>query len=199
VTADLGTRYEAALNTYKPFACGIVTHPGIDAAIQLRNEFRLRPEQIQDISLRANPLVMSLTGKEHPQTGLEGKFSIYHCIAIALIDGAAGERQFSDHAVLDPLSVSLRQRVHVQLDAGLTTEQGDLSIRLSDGRTLHKRIEHAIGSLERPMTSQALETKFAALAEGILPPHRIRHVIDLCWRVARLEAAGDIARMSSST
>ena len=38
VTEGLGTRYEAALNTYKPFACGIVTHPAIDAAIQLHNQ-----------------------------------------------------------------------------------------------------------------------------------------------------------------
>ncbi len=39
VTEGLGTRFEAALNTYKPFACGIVAHPAIDAAIQLRNEY----------------------------------------------------------------------------------------------------------------------------------------------------------------
>ena len=43
VTEGLGTRYEAALNTYKPFACGIVSHPGIDAAIQLRGENISRP------------------------------------------------------------------------------------------------------------------------------------------------------------
>ena len=52
VTGDLGTRWEAALNTYKPFACGIVTHPAIDAAIQLRNENRLTADQIE-ASVRA--------------------------------------------------------------------------------------------------------------------------------------------------
>jgi 2-methylcitrate dehydratase PrpD len=31
----LGERYEADLNTYKPFACGIVLHPAIDAAVRL--------------------------------------------------------------------------------------------------------------------------------------------------------------------
>ncbi len=68
VTEGLGTRYEAALNTYKPFACGIVTHPGIDAAIQLRNEHGLTPERIESVELRANPLVLALTGKSEPRT-----------------------------------------------------------------------------------------------------------------------------------
>ena len=47
ITGGLGKRYEAALNTYKPFACGIVMHPAIDAAIQLRDENKLhrRPDR----------------------------------------------------------------------------------------------------------------------------------------------------------
>ena len=45
ITEGLGRRYEAALNTYKPFACGIVMHPAIDAAIQLRNENNLTADQ----------------------------------------------------------------------------------------------------------------------------------------------------------
>lgn len=44
ITEGLGTRYEAALNTYKPFACGIVIHPALDAAIQLRDRYQLKPE-----------------------------------------------------------------------------------------------------------------------------------------------------------
>ena len=99
-----GTRYEAALNTYKPFACGIVMHPAIDAAIQLRNENHLTPDQIERVDLKVHPLVLELTGKTTPQTGLEGKFSIYHAVAVALIEGAGGEKQFSDRAVNDPPS-----------------------------------------------------------------------------------------------
>src|SRR5580692_8048422 len=52
ITEGLGQRYEAALNTYKPFACGIVMHPAIDAAIQLRDENHLKPEQIERIDMK---------------------------------------------------------------------------------------------------------------------------------------------------
>src|SRR3954463_16465261 len=44
ITDGLGTRYESALNPYKPFACGIVMHPTIDAAIQIRDADHVTPD-----------------------------------------------------------------------------------------------------------------------------------------------------------
>lgn len=193
VTEGLGTRYEAALNSYKPFACGIVTHPGIDAAIQLRNQYHLTGDEIASITLRGNPLVQSLTGRTEPQAGLEGKFSIYHCIAVGLLQGAAGERQFSDAVVRDPAVVALRRKVELITDPAISTEQGHLTIRLTDGRILTKSIEHAVGSLDVPMTDAMLETKFTDLAQTILSPEKTRRLMDLCWGVETLADAGRIA------
>jgi 2-methylcitrate dehydratase PrpD len=119
---DLGTRYEAALNTYKPFACGIVMHPAIDAAIQLRNENGLTADQIAAVDLKVNPLVLELTGKRTPKTGLEGKFSIYHAMPIALVEGAGGEKQFTDRVVNDPKVVALRARVNPIVDPSIKPE-----------------------------------------------------------------------------
>src|SRR5690606_28828635 len=74
----LGTRWEAALNSYKPFACGIVIHPTIDACQQIREEIGDRVKDIAAVRLSTHPLVLELTGKRTPRTGLEGKFSVYH-------------------------------------------------------------------------------------------------------------------------
>ena len=49
---------------------------------------------------------------------------------------------------------------------GIDAAQVDMTIVLKDGRQLHRYIEHAIGSVEMPMTDQQLETKFADLAEA---------------------------------
>ena len=78
ITERLGETWEVVLNTYKPFACGIVIHPTIDGCIQLRNEHKLAAEDIAAIALKAHPLVLDLTGKRTPQVGLEGKFSVYN-------------------------------------------------------------------------------------------------------------------------
>ncbi len=194
ITEGLGTRYEALLNTYKPFACGIVIHPAIDAAIQLRNANQLKPEQIERVELRVHPLVIELTGKKTPQIGLEGKFSIYHSVAIALIEGAGGEKQYSDRAVRDPRTIALRDKVVATIDPAIKPEQVDMTIVLTDGRKLHKFIEHAIGSVEVPMTDAQLEAKFTDLAEGILPAAQTAALMKTCWGVESLAAAGAIAK-----
>ncbi|KTT56812.1 2-methylcitrate dehydratase [Pseudomonas oryzihabitans] len=194
ITEGLGTRYEAALNTYKPFACGIVIHPALDAAIQLRNRYQLKPEQIAEVRLRVHPLVLELTGKKTPTTGLEGKFSIYHSVAIALIQGAAGERQYSDQAVQDPAVVALRGKVIATVDPEIKPQQVDMTVVLTDGRQVHQYIQHAIGSVEVPMTDEQLEAKFSDLAEGILRRQQTQALLKACWQVEQLADAGQIAR-----
>ena len=194
ITQGLGQRYEAALNTYKPFACGIVMHPAIDAALQLRAQGLITPEQIAGVNLKVHPLVLELTGKTAPKAGLEGKFSIYHAVAVALVEGAAGEKQFTDRAVNDPVTVALRGKVHPVVDPAVKPEQVDLTITLVDGRVLHKFIEHAIGSLEVPMTDQALERKFADLADGVIPAAQAQRLMALCWKLESLENAAEIAK-----
>jgi 2-methylcitrate dehydratase PrpD len=198
ILGDLGKRYEAALNTYKPFACGIVMHPAIDAAIQLRNENKLSADQIDHVDLKVHPLVLELTGKKTPHEGLEGKFSIYHAVAVALVEGAGGEKQFSDRAVNDPTIVALRGKVNPVITPGIKAEQVDMTVVLKDGRQLHRYIEHAVGSVEVPMTDKQLEVKFTDLADGILPAPAIRRVMDACWNVEGLSDAAEIAKMSVS-
>ena len=190
----LGARYEAALNTYKPFACGIVMHPAIDAAIQLRNENKLTADQVRAIDMKVNPLVLELTGKMSPKTGLEGKFSIYHAVAIALVEGAGGEKQFTDRAVNDPTVVALRAKVNPIADPSIMPEQVEMTIVLDDGRRLNRRIEHAVGSVEKPMSDADLERKFLDLADGMLPQTQAKRVMDMCWKVETLANAGDIPR-----
>lgn len=198
IVGELGKRYEAALNTYKPFACGIVLHPAIDAAIQLRNENRLTADQIDHVDLKVNPLVLELTGKKAPQHGLEGKFNIYHAVAVAIVEGAGGEKQFSDRAVADPTMLSLRGKVIPLITPEIKPEQVEMTIVLKDGRQLGRRIEHAVGSVEVPMTDQQLEAKFSDLADGIVPAASIRRIMDACWNVEGLSSAADIAKMSAS-
>jgi len=196
ITEKLGETWEIALNTYKPFACGIVEHPAIDGCIQLRNEHKLKAEAIESIALKVHPLVLELTGKKTPQTGLEGKFSVFHSCAVAIIHGAAGEAQYSDEAVRDPGVIALRDRVTATGDRAVHEDQVLVLIKLKNGKTLEKYVEHAVGSLDRPMSDADLEAKFRGLAQGILSKSATDKLIRLCWDVGKLEDAGAVARAS---
>jgi 2-methylcitrate dehydratase PrpD len=193
ITGKLGQTYEVALNTYKPFACGIVGHPIIDGCIQLRDENRLKALDVARIDLWVNPLVVELMGKRSPKAGLEGKFSVYHAAAVAITEGAAGEQQFTDRAVQRSETADLRDRVFTTIDKNLHEDQARIRITLRDGRTLDKTVVHAVGSVTRPMSDRQLEQKFEGLATGILPADRVRRVIDLCWRIESLPGVASLA------
>jgi len=195
---DLGSRFEIAKDTYKPYACGIVIHPAIDGAIQLRNEHHLQPEQIKSIYIKANPYQLELCGKKTPQTGLEGKFSVYHSVAIALIDGRAGEKQYSDEAVLNPKTITLREKITVEIDNRLHKKSGEVTITLNDGRILNKVIESAVGGLENPMTNEQLDEKFLDLTADILPLAKCKELLADTWRMAELPSAGDFAKSTAT-
>ena len=92
--------------------------------------------------------------------------------------------------------VGLRSRVVPVVTPGIDPAQVDMTIVLKDGRTLNRYIQHAVGSVEVPMTDGQLEAKFADLADGILPAAVARKVADACWRVESLADAADIAKMS---
>lgn len=199
ITDALGETLEVTRNTYKPFACGIVIHPIIDACIQLREEFDLSAESIQRIDLRVHPLVLELTGKKTPRTGLEGKFSVYHSSAVAILRGRAGQKEYTDRTVLDPEVVALRERVNAVAEEGIREDEGYAAITLRDGRTIEKHVEHAIGSLERPMSDRDLEKKFRSQAEGVLAAEQTERLISLCWSIAASKDVGEIARASVPT
>lgn len=199
ITDNLGKTYEIALNTYKPFACGIVIHPAIDACIQLRNEHKLTADQIERIDLRVHPLVLELTGKKTPQTGLESKFSVYFAAAIAIVQGSAGMRDFSDQNAQSPVIVGLRDRVVATVDTSIKEEQVRATVTLKDGRKLEKFVEHVVGSLERPMSDADLEAKFNSLADGVLPAAQARRLMDLCWKIETLPSAAALATAAQAT
>jgi 2-methylcitrate dehydratase PrpD len=196
ITERLGDTWEILSNTYKPFACGIVIHPTIDGCIQLRNEYGIKPDDIRSVSLEVHPLVLELTGKKTPQTGLEGKFSVYHSAAVAIIHGAAGEAQYGDDVVSDPVVVGLRDRVDAAVSEGLHEDQARIAIHLRDGRTLERFVEHAAGSIDMPMSDADLEAKFRGLTDGILSPTETDALVQNCWSVDTLPDASVLARMT---
>jgi 2-methylcitrate dehydratase PrpD len=180
VTGELGQRFEISFNSYKPFACGIVIHPSIDACVQLREQ-GVRPEQVERIELKVHSLVLELTGKKEPADGLQAKFSVYHGCAAGLMFGRAAEDEFSDEVVNRPDMVALRRKVVATVDDTIDEASVDVTAVLADGRRVHVFVKNAIGSIENPMTDALLEGKFHGLADPVLGAAATGKLIDACW------------------
>ena len=197
ITDDLGKTWEISANSYKPYACGVVIHPAIDGCIQLRNEHKLKLDDIARIDLKVHPLVLELTGRRDPKSGLEGKFSIYHSCATAILLGEGGEAAFSDAIVRNPKVIRVRDQARAVVRAGVAEDQVHITLTLKDGRVFEKKIEHAAGSVDNPLRDADLEAKFHVLCKGVLPVARANKLMGLCWNVGALKNAAQIARASA--
>ena len=184
--SGLGERYELLRNTYKPYACGLVIHPAIDAAVRWRAA-GVRAADVERIDLTVHPMVMELTAKAAPRNGLEGKFSVFHSAAVALIDGAGGEAQYADARVNDPAVVALRGRVHAVADKRIALDAVRAKLTLRDGTTRALDIEHCVGSVEQPMTDAQLDEKFRAQCDPVLGKQRSAAALSQLWRADALD------------
>ena len=128
LTAGLDDGWIIETNGHKPYACGVVLHPLIDAVIAIRNREAIDPAAVSDISLRVHPLVLSITGVVEPSTGLQSKFSTFHTAAVALIDGAAGVTQYSDARATDPAVAAMRRKVTAVADETLRKDEAYAAI-----------------------------------------------------------------------
>ena len=198
ITEGLGERFEIVLNTFKPFACGIVIHPSIDGCAQLRAQ-GITPEQIVTLELKVHSLVLELTGKKEPVDGLQAKFSVYHGCAAGLTFGRAAEEEFADAIVTRPDMVAMRRKVNATVDDTIDESAADLTAVLIDGRRVHVRVEHAIGSLQNPMTDAHLEAKFHGLSNPVLGAVRSGELISAAWALGGAADVRALIALSSPT
>ena len=186
----LGTSWEIERNGYKPYACGVVLHPAIDVMIQAHRcgRIALDSQRIKRIDVRVNPLVISITGTVTPTSGLHSKFSIYHSVCVALLDGKAGIEQYSDARANDPKVVSMKEKVSITGDESMARDQARVLVE-HDGGVDEFFVEHASGTVDNPMSDEALMDKFLENAAFCLNPAKAKDVAELIWRFEEVEDA----------
>jgi 2-methylcitrate dehydratase PrpD len=184
LTAGLGEGWLIETNGHKPYACGVVLHPLIDAVIAIRNREHIDPATVSEISLRVHPFVLSITDVVEPASGLQSKFSTVHSAAVALVDGAAGIAQYADAKATDRVVAALRRKTTAIADATLRSDEAYATIVAGDRR--HEvHIPHASGTAANPMSDAAIAAKFLANATPVIGAARAQRVGDVVWSLER--------------
>lgn len=191
LTAGLGDGWLIETNGHKPYACGVVLHPLIDAVIAIRNRERIDPAAVGAINLWVHPLVLSITGVVEPSSGLQSKFSTRHSAAVALADGAAGIAQYSDARAADPTVAALRHKVNAVADESLRPDEARAEV-VAGGLRHEIHIAHASGTADNPMSDAAIEAKFLANATPVIGTERAERACALAWS---LETVPDVREL----
>lgn len=181
ITEGLGERWEIARNGYKPYACGVVLHPAIDAMIALRAAAALPAGAVDHVALRVHPHAVKITGVDDPKSGLMSKFSIAHSAAVAYLDGAAGIAQYADARAASPDVLGFRPKIRVEVDTGFRKDQANATLVAADGRRFDAPVDHASGTADNPMSDAALERKFMGNAGDVLGADRAREIAGRIW------------------
>ncbi len=197
LTGALGQRFEILGNTYKPFPCGIVINPLIDAALQMRAEHSIKVEDVERITMQCNPGALALCDRRHPKDEMEGQVSLYHWVAAAIVRGKAGLAEGSDASIHDAALKSFREKVFATANAAIPIDGVDMSITLKGGKTLEKKLRDCIGSKGRPMSDRELEVKFEQSAAQTLAPDRVTALIAQTWKLEEMADASTLVRMAS--
>jgi 2-methylcitrate dehydratase PrpD len=197
VTRELGEQWEILALAYKPYPCGVVIHPVIDACLDLRAQHAIDAAAVSRVEVNVNPLAIKLCGNPAPRDGLESKLSIAHSVAVALSDGAAGVAQYREARVTDVAVIALRAKVVVNADAAIGTEQARVRVALSNGAAHELFVEHARGSSARPLSDAELEAKFRGLATTVLRPLQIDAALAVCSSIETRADAADLARAAA--
>jgi 2-methylcitrate dehydratase PrpD len=199
IDRDLGTVWESAKNTYKPYPCGIVLHPVIDAVLELRSCNALRPHSVERVTVRGHPLLRQRTDRRRPGSAREASVSLQHTVAVCLIYGRAGVAEYSDARTAEPAVQELGDRLTVQDDPALPVGAAAVSLQTRDGRTLTVEVTQALGSLSRPMTDAQLEAKLREHAAITAPAVAVDRLIDAVWSLDRADDAAAVARLSAAS
>jgi 2-methylcitrate dehydratase PrpD len=193
----LGERFEILRNTYKPYPCGIVIHPIIDACLQLRREHAIDPASIDSVRIKASPGAMALCDRRNPSNELQAHVSLYHWTAAVLIRGTSRIEELQNPVVHDPSVIAFQDKVTTERDDSLRADATEVTITLKDGRSHVCRIDHCIGSANNPMTDEQLARKFTDLAEPVVGAQRGAALLERAWAAETLTDIGELARAAT--
>lgn len=190
----LGEHFEILSDTYKPYPCGIVIHPAIEACLRLHQDHRLAADAIAAVDVETCAEAIALTDRRHPKDEMQAHVSLHYWAAMALTRGRAGVAELEAVAVPDPALQALQERIALRLTAGIAPDGVAIVVHLKDGRRLRQTIDHCIGSTGRPMTDAELEAKFRDLSEPVIGAARTQTAIAACQALTSSSDAGALPR-----
>ena len=185
-TEALGTHWEFAANTCKPYPSGIVFHSVIEAGIALRPHAP-NPAAITAIQVQGNQLLLD-RGDRPTNTPRDARVSIAHNIAIALARGQATVPDFEQPALDDPTLTRLRALTTATLNPTLPQGAATVTIHFQNGQTHTETIQEATGGPNNPMSDTALEAKFHTND----PSPQAQARIQALWSLERAENVGPV-------
>jgi 2-methylcitrate dehydratase PrpD len=156
----------------KPYPSCRFSHRTIDAVLALRE--RHAGAELLALECEIEPFALEILIHPRPRTGLEAKFSLPYCAAVAWLDGGAELSSFSDDRAARPDVQALLRRVDVRPADGA----GDaVTAVFASGERDREHVPWARGSPRRPLERSARLHKVRSCLEPALGSGRTQELV----------------------
>lgn len=174
ITADLGSRWEAAAIGIKPYPSCQLMHVTLDAVAAALDGQTVDPARLAEIEVHVHPDSIPIVcgpnaGVAAPRSTYDGKFDLPWSVAALLHDGAVDIATYSPASISrdSVLATATKVRVVETPTAGpAAAAPGYAVLTLDDGRRLDGRVAGSRGTVARPLDDTELRAKFDANCAG---------------------------------
>jgi 2-methylcitrate dehydratase PrpD len=187
----------------KPYPCGVLGHPTMDAMRRLVIKNDVKPEQIRAIRVRAGSNILNPLRYAIARNELEAKFCPAFMVSAIALRRKAGIHEFDDEFVQSAPVQQMMAKVERVLDPEIESKgwekiRSTVEVDLLDGRTV---VEHADeryrGGPDLPFTREELHEKFSDCASLVLPESAIEETFNLMESVESVADIGELVRVLS--
>jgi 2-methylcitrate dehydratase PrpD len=181
---------------FKPYSCARPIHNAIDCALEVRAQ-GVKAADVAKIEFARHPDWARYHQNKAPRTYHEAQVSLPFSVAVALIEGEALLKQFSDRNIRKPEVKRLMDATSISEDASLPRGVScKMTATLRDGRTVTSQVDYPKGSIQNPMTDDELRAKFDSLAGPVIGAKR---AAALAEQVMALEKVRDVRELMKLT
>jgi len=208
---DMGKHFEIVNLSFKPYSCCRQIHAYIDAALQLKRDYNINPDDIESVTVFINEtsgkaLCEPLDLRRAPQEEVHAQFSIPYNVGVALARGKVVIRDTTLEALNDPDVLAVTRKVTPKVDPKLSNREAlrpetAVEILMKDGKTLKaKSTRTPKGDPENPMSWDDLGEKFMdCLSHSAVPLKKanVEKAIELCRNFEKVNDVGQIMKLLS--
>ena len=188
LTRGLGKTWETLNVSIKRYPCCHAIHTFIDGVLDIKEKHNIESQKIEHITCRVNPLGMKIVCepievKRKPKTIYGARFSLPYAIAITLLEGELGLKQFSEQKINDERVLEITSKIYCLKDDSFPRTGGNIVIEMNNGKKYQYIKEFPIGSPQIPLKEQQVIDKFKGNVDKIINHNKgdkiINHVMNI--------------------
>ncbi|MGD8762705.1 MAG: MmgE/PrpD family protein [Desulfobacteraceae bacterium] len=176
----------------KPYPCGCLTHPSMDAIRAVVIEKDLKPADIEQVVLYAGNNILNPIRYTTAEDELQAKFCMPFLLAAIVISRKAGFQEFTPQFVCASEVQALMQRIRMEFDPVIEAKGYDkmrsrVEVMLTDGQKLVREADERYrGGPDHPLSDDELIEKFSDCSQSILNETTRKQVIETIFGLEKL-------------